>query len=68
VTIRHYVDFGLLGTREEREAFETSLLHRWHSLLERGWCVDPMACDITEDAWNLSFRFWRRVRVCESDS
>jgi hypothetical protein len=58
MTIREFVERGAVGTRDQRERFETAMLEGWADAAEHGF---PMPSPDSADAslWVLGFEFWK---------
>lgn len=61
MTLRHFVEQGTCGSRDERQKFEQMLLVGWADANEHGLKTDPNA-DVAHELWQMFFEFAQQVR------
>jgi hypothetical protein len=56
VTLREFVEHGHVGTRAERERFETGLVEGWQRAIEAGIPM-KLDADPPHETWAICFNF-----------
>jgi hypothetical protein len=62
MTLREFVEHGHVGTRAERERFETGLVEGWQRAIEAGLPM-KLDADTPHETWAICFRFAKGMLI-----